>query len=45
MLDLAAPLALLLLPLPWLAMRLLPPQAGQGAALVVPAAEEAVPLG
>ncbi|MGR3269514.1 VWA domain-containing protein [Thalassococcus profundi] len=36
MLDLAAPLALLLLPLPWLAMRLLPPQAGQGAALVVP---------
>ncbi|MFZ5963716.1 VWA domain-containing protein [Thalassococcus sp. BH17M4-6] len=36
MLELAAPLFLLLLPLPWLVIRLLPPQPSQGAALFVP---------
>ncbi|MBP0484771.1 VWA domain-containing protein [Sagittula salina] len=36
MIDLATPLALLLLPLPWLAARLLPPAGVRGAALVVP---------
>ncbi|MGR3368226.1 MAG: VWA domain-containing protein [Sagittula sp.] len=36
MFELATPLALLLLPLPWLAARLLPPAQARGAALAVP---------
>lgn len=36
MIDLATPLALLLLPLPWLVAKFLPPVAAQGAALAVP---------